>query len=182
MLQIAIRREKGKTTFLAAAYEVFDELTAYLFKKIRFFCHAGCNLCCHQPVLVSPIELGEIKLFVDNLDQATRSSIESRFLAVKHDWLGWIGQFRKSEPPTEAQIYERWKGHKCFCLNLSGRCDIYPVRPIVCRLSCNDLECVDYLTLRLEDPLIDVFRALLDKIQDQRGLRFPLQNLFEENW
>lgn len=177
---IRVRMEKEKISFMSAFYKYLDELIHDLAREYQFSCCAGCSFCCYQPVLASPMELGEIRKYLEGLDAERQQLIQSRFQLLKSDWLKWIGRFDKSDPPDEEEILRQWKGIPCIFLDVqSGQCDIYPVRPIICRTTVNDQECTGFPTERLEHPLLELLKEFLTKVQAQNGVEFLLFNVFE---
>lgn len=69
-------------------------------------CHAGCHECCHEDLTISPVEAHLLRLFLQGASREVRALIRDRV--------------RKRE--------------RCVFLHgTTGRCLIYPARPIICR-------------------------------------------------
>ncbi|HET7402745.1 MAG TPA: YkgJ family cysteine cluster protein [Usitatibacter sp.] len=119
-------------------------------------CRNGCSHCCSQPVGVSGYEVRAIERYTG------RKAIMQGRAGVPH-------------PELPQQMFKRFTGVPCTFL-AEGRCTIYPVRPIACRLhhslmpSAEPCDTVRHpemrvksLNLRLDPVLIHIFRA------DDRG-------------
>jgi hypothetical protein len=102
-------------------------------------CHAGCNACCEQLVM---IWAGEAELIADWLDEPEQAEVKRAFLERYPEWLA------ASTPAIErvlertaandargqlAALIDHWR-HRILCaFNRDGLCTIYPVRPGLCR-------------------------------------------------
>lgn len=172
------RKRRSKVSFIEAIYDFVDEYMMIFFRetKLGHTCRAGCNLCCYQPIVLTPLECSEIQKYLSLLDD---TDIKMRFLAEKQQWIEWCNLFHESSPPQEGVIFERWKGKSCVFLNpLSNFCDIYPVRALVCRLTFNLQTCTDFSALRLDKPEIKWSEEILEDIQTENGRSkvFPLMS------
>jgi len=119
-------------------------------------CRNGCSFCCSQPVGVSGYEVRAIERFTG------RKAIMQGRAGVPH-------------PELPEQMRKRFTGKPCTFL-AAGRCTIYAVRPIACRLHhslmpsaepCDTARHPDMnvksLNLPLDPVLVHIFRA------DDRG-------------
>lgn len=107
-----------------------DGLLREAVEPLSVACGAGCDTCCHQPLLVSFVELGT--LFFS--DEARFGSAEfRRGLRAATRALGrW-----KAAPgrPGAVGIAERQFSDRgaCVLLGDDGRCTVYDARPFLCR-------------------------------------------------
>lgn len=96
----------------------FDLLSEHHQKHMS--CGQGCHRCCHPQLTISEIEARLIR----------------SFLAKQHQVL---------ERVLKLEIDDPYQGARCSFLNAEGKCEIYLVRPIVCRSFGVPL-------LQIEDP------------------------------
>jgi Fe-S-cluster containining protein len=73
-------------------------------------CNAGCSGCCRVRRSAFAVENAAIREYLDLQPHGLRSSISARL----------------STPAVR-------DGEQCIFLNGAGECDVYPVRPIICR-------------------------------------------------
>jgi Fe-S-cluster containining protein len=102
-------------------------------------CHAGCNACCEQLVMIWG---GEAELIAEWLDEPEQAEIRSAFLEAYPSWL------ERSTPAIDrvmaltaagdakgqfAALVDHWRQRILCAFNAGGMCTIYPVRPVLCR-------------------------------------------------
>ncbi|HLT38984.1 MAG TPA: YkgJ family cysteine cluster protein [Enhygromyxa sp.] len=85
----------------------------------RWACAAGCNFCCHIPVVATPPELVRLARAVDAHPDAAR--LRARILANAE---------RVDELEEEQLFASRLP---CALLDEHGRCSVYAARPLACR-------------------------------------------------
>lgn len=110
-------------------------------REIR--CRAGCDACCRQLIVVSPLEARPIAAFV-----AQRPELAARAAARIDGWKDRLGgdpdlaeRFREFDaaegylPSREGGALEAayWRAQIPCPFLEEGRCAIYPVRPFSCR-------------------------------------------------
>jgi Fe-S-cluster containining protein len=113
----------------------------------RIACRAGCNACCANFVRCS---LAEALLVADWLRKPENAPVLSRFREKLPAWRARAGDEltrlnqildEHGGRPSEGEAWEEYgrvglayalKGSQCP-FNQDGRCEIYPVRPSICR-------------------------------------------------
>ncbi len=113
----------------------------------KIACHVGCNACCNNFVRAS---LPEGLVVAEFLARPENAEARARFLAKLDGWRTAAGADareleelvnRNGGAPTEGPDWERYnqlgmdytrKRNTCP-FNHEGRCEIYPVRPTICR-------------------------------------------------
>lgn len=106
----------------------------------RVACHAGCNSCCDQVVM---IWAAEAELIAEWLRDPAHAAVKDAFLAAYPRWRDGIGdavdrirEARRSGRPRRqlTELMAAWrKGVLCAFNDHDGNCSIYPVRPALCR-------------------------------------------------
>lgn len=94
-------------------------------------CRPGCDDCCRAPFRVSLIEAALIRDSLDRLDDETRHRIIDRARAVAAQAVA-IFTGLGGDPARDALAVARQRVD-CPLLE-EGRCLMYPVRPVTCRL------------------------------------------------
>jgi len=113
----------------------------------KIACGPGCSACCNNFVRASA---AEALLVADWLDQPEQAAIRARFVAKLPAWRERAGDEARAVEallaahagtPPDGPAYEDYKraardyarkANPCP-LNEAGRCEIYPVRPTICR-------------------------------------------------
>lgn len=103
-------------------------------------CQTGCARCCMHQVLVSDSEWELIHLWMrDNLDKTKRQEIIGRIESQLEEpgnplsrWLGMRNKHPKAFVRSVNQGFQL-ESTRCAMLGPGNRCEIYPVRPFVCR-------------------------------------------------
>ncbi len=103
-------------------------------------CQNGCARCCMHQVLVSDAEWDLIHVWMrDNLDKTKRQEIIGRIESQLDEngnplsrWLGMRNKHPKAFVRSVNQGFQS-ESTRCAMLGLGNRCEIYPVRPFVCR-------------------------------------------------
>ena len=106
-------------------------------------CRAGCFACCHQLVVVSPLEAHALAEFVSQ-DPELAARVEAGItrwrtqIAAREDLAGAMERFTRrdgylsSEEGNELELLY-WKAQLPCPFLSEGRCQVYPVRPFACR-------------------------------------------------
>jgi Fe-S-cluster containining protein len=120
------------------------ERLASLGPDLAVSCAPGCFACCHQLVVVSPLEAHALAEYVRR-DPALAARVEERTAS----WEESIG--RDSELSARVRAFEDADGYlegpegaqfeaaywraqlPCVFLDEGGRCSVYEVRPLACR-------------------------------------------------
>ena len=103
-------------------------------------CRAGCSACCHGPFDSSVADAREVVRGVAGLDAAAQEAIRARAGAQVRRIQELTGGFDapyELAPLGEERfdaVAETLAGEPCPALDDSGRCMIYPFRPMVCRM------------------------------------------------
>jgi len=142
---LEILGEKRSGTLLVKdIFHVLDGLTEEYLKTNRIACENGCSYCCRQLVCATLLEAEVIIDYLKRLPRATRREITRK--AKKE-------AFRFYERNQAVlTLTSRWEdagrhlrqshhGKPCMFLNASGRCSIYPARPIDCRTAKTREQC-----------------------------------------
>jgi Fe-S-cluster containining protein len=106
---------------------------------LRVSCRAGCGACCRQLVPISKTEAHRLREVVDEMPEARRAEILSRFGAA-HEKLQAAGLMERLEARGFATKQEAAafgleyfaQGIACPFLEAES-CSIYPDRPVSCR-------------------------------------------------
>lgn len=85
----------------------------------RWACAAGCNFCCHMPVIATPPELIRLAQAIDAHPHADRLRARVLFHVARLDEL------------EEEELFA--SGLNCALLDEHGRCSVYAARPLACR-------------------------------------------------
>jgi Fe-S-cluster containining protein len=85
----------------------------------RWACAAGCNFCCHIPVIATPAEL--VRLANAVVAHPDASQIRARILT----------NAEAIESMDEGPLFA--SRLRCALLDASGRCSVYAARPLACR-------------------------------------------------
>src|SRR5579871_2400507 len=127
--------------------------------EYKIACAAGCNACCKNFVRAS---LPEALLVAEWLSAPERAEVRARFERKLPSWRAAAGEdppeleqllARNGGAPTEGPDWERYnaigldyarRGVLCP-FNENGRCEIYPVRPTICR-AVHAIETNEYCT------------------------------------
>ena len=103
-------------------------------------CQKGCARCCMHQVLAGEEEWKLIHTWMrDNLTKAQRQTIIERVIEqmhVSHNPLSrWLGMRNKDPRAFVRAVSQGFRSAstRCPMLDDGGRCEIYPVRPFVCR-------------------------------------------------
>lgn len=91
-------------------------------QKVQRDCRSGCSACCMTvQVDITPIEAIAVSDYLKSyLDQAALNKVEQRLVRVTQRR---IAQIRAQAPP---------KPLACAMLDMDGRCQVYPARPVIC--------------------------------------------------
>jgi hypothetical protein len=131
-------------TIAADVHEAIDQATEKRAELIvqqghTVACHPGCNSCCEQLVM---IWAAEAELIAEWLRDPAHAAARARFLAAYPRWREGVGDgiervhaSRKTgeERPQLAALMNEWRKRVLCAFNHDGKCDIYPVRPALCR-------------------------------------------------
>lgn len=155
---------------LTVRIDEFHEAIRQRFPE-SLLCGPGCSQCCRAELSVLLFEFRRVARAVLALPESDREALARRL----------------ARPPED--------GH-CVLLDQSGRCCVYPARPVICRshglpIRVGDPPRRDVCPLNFVDPprleelpldaLLDVNRinsilALIDRLEEQAdGMRVPLR-------
>lgn len=106
---------------------------------VKIACHAGCNQCCEQPILVWLPEALLVARFLERPENAaTRQAFLERFPA----WRASVGDAHERMADLSeagdwsgyARVHrEAWSKRTLCPFNRDGLCSIYAARPAICR-------------------------------------------------
>ncbi len=113
----------------ARAESIFKKVAADYPDEVR--CRPGCDDCCHAPFRLSAIETAAVRAGLDVLDDGTRLAIIERAEARLDEAAAVFSQ--TPDDPRQAALTVARRRLKCPLLS-DGRCALYPLRPITCRL------------------------------------------------
>lgn len=119
-------------------YEIHDRERAI--KTVMLACQKGCAACCQQLVACTKLEWEPIEKYIK--ENGLKKTILMREMDAIKRWLDYrkanLAAFR--DDPTKALREHR--GVKCVFLNRENGCDVYPVRPMNCRVISSTTRCV----------------------------------------
>lgn len=107
-------------------------------RGLRIACAAGCNACCEQPIIIYLPEAIRIAAWLELPENAAirrgflerypawRERAADHFEAITH---------AKDEETSRAAHLAQWQRRLQCAFNVSGKCSIYAVRPVICRLA-----------------------------------------------
>jgi Fe-S-cluster containining protein len=115
----------------------------YLNRKIQPPCAKGCASCCSQFFEISEIEFHWIKSHIKNLSSEAQLTLQENANILtslfKENWPAFYNDFfAKGHSLTHSETYYDHPDRHivrlpCIFLSAEGACQIYEVRPIVCR-------------------------------------------------
>jgi Fe-S-cluster containining protein len=122
-------------------YEAMDPWAAVVLEENPILeCQSGCARCCMHQVLVSDAEWGLIHAWMrDSLDKIKRQEIigriESQLEEPDNPLNRWLGMRNKNPKAFVRSVSRGFQAEstRCAMLGPDNRCEIYPVRPFVCR-------------------------------------------------
>jgi Fe-S-cluster containining protein len=116
-----LRRPDGRLALrlVDAIAERLDQTCRDAPEAAGWACAAGCNFCCHMPVIATAPELVRLARAVDAHPESTL--LRLRILARDELLHGY----------EEAQLFESRLA--CALLDEHGRCSVYAARPLACR-------------------------------------------------
>ena len=102
-------------------------------------CQAGCDDCCRRPFAITLQDAERLRAGLRQQPLAVQAEIAARAAAI---WARWRWEFPGSDEGilTENQEWREWffargAGTPCPVLEEhTGRCRLYPYRPVACRL------------------------------------------------
>jgi Fe-S-cluster containining protein len=108
-------------------------------RGLHIACAAGCNACCEQPIIVYLPEVIRIAAWLARPENAAvRGAFLERYPAWREraaDHFDAITHARDDEAARDAHLAQWQRRLRCAFNDAGGKCSIYPVRPIVCRLA-----------------------------------------------
>jgi Fe-S-cluster containining protein len=142
--------DKGGKDLVRVIYELHDQSIAEYYTKNQIACKKGCDICCHQLVCCTALEMETIIDFIENLSGMEKTKIlyhvrkesmkffkaHKEVLASTKNWES-IGEYLKKCA---------YGITPCPYLNTRERkCIIYPARPLICRMTrtknpCGEME------------------------------------------
>lgn len=130
------------------SYELYDRLVGGFLSNHPIACGPKCELCCHQLVCCSNLEMGVIKNYLLSLNRQPFRKIKRR--AVKqvrkfHEYCKKITgnkiHLMSHTNFFNGQTLIDWHGRLCPYLLENKNCGIYPVRPADCRIAKVQVRC-----------------------------------------
>jgi len=108
-----ILKTGGEKMLLTQVRHFADQFMEHEEYKKHVSCKKGCSFCCHSEIYCTSFEAKDIKKFV-------------RKNKIKYD---------KELLKKQRKGYDnlKWAEKKCVFLSNKGECNIYEVRPMVCR-------------------------------------------------
>ena len=109
-----ILEQEGEEMLMNRLHIVIDKFMAHpdIVKDIS--CGAGCSFCCHDRIMATSIEGRHIKRYMEKHKIKFNESLAKKQSRRGYDNISW-------------------KDKRCSLLSEGGRCQIYPVRPMICR-------------------------------------------------
>ena len=135
------RRMAQSATSLPDLYDAMEGWADVIVKSNPILeCQKGCARCCMHQVLAGEDEWGLIHTWMrDNLTKSQRQTILERVtdqIDAPHNPLSRWLRMRNKDPRAFVRTVSagfRSEATRCPMLDDRGRCEIYPVRPFVCR-------------------------------------------------
>jgi len=131
-----------KKSLVWAIYQALDYFNAQEVAEVgqTLACHKGCDFCCRLLVSCRPVEWAEISLFIRRMDKKKRFRLNQRVTAILPAWKRWLKR-HGALLSDQIETYLAWEGKPCPFLIPGGGCDIYPVRPVICRTHSSTADC-----------------------------------------
>lgn len=130
---------------IANVYKIFDQLNKDYLKEHPIACRSNCNLCCHQLVSCSSLEMQLIEKRLKHMPRKQLNQIKGNAQKQCGKFYETREKLRQTEPNEQAvvsMLAKIWNGHEsCHYLLRNGNCGIYPVRPIDCRTARVRVRC-----------------------------------------
>jgi Fe-S-cluster containining protein len=103
-------------------------------------CKPGCNSCCEEPIMVYRPEAARVARWLDRPENAeARAAFRAAYPAWRErqgSTPGRLSTIFASNPDGYVQAHKDAFARRILCaFNVEGKCTIYPVRPIVCRIA-----------------------------------------------
>lgn len=139
---IKTRTDKGVPR-LIAIYQALEQFSAS--KPDAYACCAGCCQCCYQIVAITIEEANIIAGYLAQMKEPLRSVVLHTARQRADAFTAWAKEtnFQGCRTPKEMHdFHNAHTGHPCVFLDeATGRCIIYPVRPMVCRTYHSTTKC-----------------------------------------
>jgi len=131
--------------FIEAQRQLFAEVDAWFAGAVAQLpdgavqCRSGCSACCRGLFDVSLLEAFCLRLGLERLSQATRGRVQKsarrQVERLRQHWPRWESPFLLNGLPEEEwQTVAAGNDESCALLDARGRCLLYDVRPMTCRL------------------------------------------------
>ena len=123
------KRYPHQNRYIALLHLLSDSVSSLTRKRMEdesepAACEKGCDACCYFAVItVSRSELDEIRYYLNAKQD------EEVGVILKRQWSDWETQNNSAIQPCP------------FLLKEQGRCSVYPVRPMACRLLLSSRKC-----------------------------------------
>lgn len=120
-------------------YKILDDLHSK--ETITLACNKGCAACCIQLIPCTMLEWEEIKKYIK--ENRLKDRIKEREKKNLNSWERYRSHNINELRVDGAKALRDWSGVKCIFLNNRNACDIYPVRPMNCRVMSSTSICKD---------------------------------------
>ncbi len=176
-----------------SVFALMDSLTAEYLKNNKTSCHKGCDICCHQLVCCTTLEMKVIKDYLETLPRPKRR-------AIKHNVKMGAIKFARSCNANKFDIMKGrgvgindplrqfYYGKPCPYLS-NHSCSIYEARPADCRIfktkdDCSKTGMVKEIRLLFEQISVNLIMEEEQKSHNIRGLPalvgWPLRDEFQK--
>lgn len=142
--RLVLSAKAGGLPFLKALFEVMDVLTsqARAGENPPLACRQGCSFCCHQVVTCTKMEWRVIYEYL--LNKGLFRLIGARLRQGADEWRKFYFSCQDQWAHDPFRIRSALGNRACVYLNDAGQCDIYPVRPLPCRVHVSQARCDDH--------------------------------------
>ena len=118
-------------------FYLIDHLTAEYLKNHEISCRAGCSYCCRQLVFCTTLEMELIVDYLNSIPKARKRAVLHKAKAKAHKFYQKNSEQLRNTSNWEhlaGFLSSTFRGVPCIFLK-DGKCSIYPVRPIDCRIA-----------------------------------------------
>lgn len=141
-MSVSLNRKKIKPfSIVGRTLSLYDDIDKFVSSSSKPSCIDGCCQCCNDYFYIYEWEFYTILFYLVNLndDDYLSSKINYSKECIEHIKINNLEEYRrlnsqnKPQIPGELMLPQHNLGIKCPFLSCNNRCEIYEVRPLMCR-------------------------------------------------